>query len=621
MGSVGVGGGASSQQYCVTGGASSQQYCLKWNNHQNNMLRVFMRLLGSEQFTDVTLAAEGKRIKCHKMVLSACSSYFEHLFLTYNENNQIVILKDTSYTDIAAIVEFMYKGEINVSQDHLSSLLKTAENLKVKGLAEVSGEERRSSGPGAVSSEAAPASSNSTRQGPGVTLAHRLTGTGPPPMQMMGRPQLNAKSPVVLRHPGTNNINMEGIQNIMSPNGLDRIGDIKRKRGRPRTLDGPGDDNSCFSPRIESITGAGSPTLTSLLHLPLATPLTQTTPLSTPPSIQPKPSLPMTPMTPMSCSTPGPASGPVNNSNSNTVVTPTKTITPATTANLSQMTPLQSALSMPVHESSIKAHVVGGSTSPSLPVSACSTPAPGDMAEDSRGSFSDMMMDGGETNGGAGGFIPPLTPEKVASWGIIKMNDYLVSGTRQQYWEEYFVKHVMSAVRNKEIDMKGAAELLGVSYGTLYGRYRETFGYLKHAWNVSGRPQKKSNLWTDPNTRQILESMRSGSINIKQAAEALGMEPAMLAYQLAGKVQGEGDLEDGSPSKMLCFEGFNGIDDDIAENDDDLLDYNQELMEVQPDIIMEGSPEAFDSYVTEENDDEDEGVDPIAEVGVDPTVS
>ena len=30
--------------------------------------------------------------------------------------------------------------------------------------------------------------------------------------------------------------------------------------------------------------------------------------------------------------------------------------------------------------------------------------------------------------------------------------------------------------------------------------------------------------------------MRTGAINIKQAAEALGMEPAMLAYQLAGKV-------------------------------------------------------------------------------------
>ena len=50
------------------------------------------------------------------MVLSACSSYFEQLFVNFSEPNQIVILKDTSFADIAAIVDFMYKGEINVSQ-------------------------------------------------------------------------------------------------------------------------------------------------------------------------------------------------------------------------------------------------------------------------------------------------------------------------------------------------------------------------------------------------------------------------------------------------------------------------------------------------------------------------
>jgi len=199
------------------------------------------------------------------------------------------------------------------------------------------------------------------------------------------------------------------------------------------------------------------------------------------------------------------------------------------------------------------------------------------------------------------------------------MNDYLVSGTRQQYWEEYFVKHVMSAVKNKEIDMKGAAELLGVSYGTLYGRYRETFGYLKHAWNVSGRPQKKTNLWTDPNTKQILESMRSGSINIKQAAEALGMEPAMLAYQLAGKVSGDSDSVSNS-SKKYSKGDENGLDDDFDDEIDE--DYNEQLMEVQPDIIMNEDDddhiEQFDSIV------EEEGVDPILEIehqGVDPTMS
>ena len=93
-----------------------QQYCLKWNHHQSNLLKVFSRLLGNEQFTDVLLATESKSIRCHKVVLSACSSYFEHLFLTFDEKNQIIILKDTSYDDILALVEFMYRGEINVGQ-------------------------------------------------------------------------------------------------------------------------------------------------------------------------------------------------------------------------------------------------------------------------------------------------------------------------------------------------------------------------------------------------------------------------------------------------------------------------------------------------------------------------
>ena len=35
-----------------------------------------------------------------------------------------------------AILEFMYAGEVNVAQDQLPAFLKTAERLKVKGLAE-----------------------------------------------------------------------------------------------------------------------------------------------------------------------------------------------------------------------------------------------------------------------------------------------------------------------------------------------------------------------------------------------------------------------------------------------------------------------------------------------------
>ena len=39
--------------------------------------------------------------------------------MSFDEKNQIVILKDTTYDDVFALVEFMYRGEINVAQVRL----------------------------------------------------------------------------------------------------------------------------------------------------------------------------------------------------------------------------------------------------------------------------------------------------------------------------------------------------------------------------------------------------------------------------------------------------------------------------------------------------------------------
>ena len=51
-----------------------------------------------------------------QVVLSACSTYFDQIFTQYEERNPIVILKDVKYDDIKALVEFMYRGEINIEQ-------------------------------------------------------------------------------------------------------------------------------------------------------------------------------------------------------------------------------------------------------------------------------------------------------------------------------------------------------------------------------------------------------------------------------------------------------------------------------------------------------------------------
>jgi len=124
-----------------------QQYCLRWNNHQHNLLSVFEDLLNHEAFVDVTIACDGLNLKAHKMVLSACSPYFQSMFYNTPDKHPVVFLKDVRYDEMKALLEFMYRGEVSVDQENLSSLLKVAEGLKIKGLADVNDSSHSMSAP------------------------------------------------------------------------------------------------------------------------------------------------------------------------------------------------------------------------------------------------------------------------------------------------------------------------------------------------------------------------------------------------------------------------------------------------------------------------------------------
>ncbi|KAF7265656.1 hypothetical protein GWI33_020943 [Rhynchophorus ferrugineus] len=142
---------------------SPQQFCLRWNNYQNNLTNVFDQLLQSESFVDVTLACDGHSVKAHKMVLSACSPYFQALFFENPCQHPIVIMRDIKWPELKAAVEFMYKGEINVSQEQIGPLLKVAETLKIRGLADVNGEQDIAAASATAELTARPASRPATQ--------------------------------------------------------------------------------------------------------------------------------------------------------------------------------------------------------------------------------------------------------------------------------------------------------------------------------------------------------------------------------------------------------------------------------------------------------------------------
>ncbi|XP_037956224.1 longitudinals lacking protein, isoforms A/B/D/L-like [Teleopsis dalmanni] len=113
-----------------------QQFCLRWNNHQSTLISVFDNLLTSQTLVDCTIAAEGKFLKAHKVVLSACSPYFATLLQQQYDKHPILILKDVKYQELTAMMDYMYRGEVNISQDQLAALLKAAESLQIKGLSD-----------------------------------------------------------------------------------------------------------------------------------------------------------------------------------------------------------------------------------------------------------------------------------------------------------------------------------------------------------------------------------------------------------------------------------------------------------------------------------------------------
>jgi len=112
------------------------EFCLRWNNHHSVLISVLNSLLQKELLVDVTLAAEGQYIEVHRIVLCACSKYFEELLSSHKKKQSIIFLSNVTITDLKALVEYMYSGEVNVTQEQLPRFLAAAEILKIKGLAD-----------------------------------------------------------------------------------------------------------------------------------------------------------------------------------------------------------------------------------------------------------------------------------------------------------------------------------------------------------------------------------------------------------------------------------------------------------------------------------------------------
>jgi hypothetical protein len=120
----------------------SEKFCLRWNDFERNISDAFKELRDDKDFFDVTLACDDEQLQAHKVVLSACSPFFRSILKRNPHQHPLLYLKGVKYSDLQAVLSFMYQGEVNVAQEELNSFLAVAEELKVKGLTQSSGDDK-----------------------------------------------------------------------------------------------------------------------------------------------------------------------------------------------------------------------------------------------------------------------------------------------------------------------------------------------------------------------------------------------------------------------------------------------------------------------------------------------
>merc|ERR1711884_778015 len=110
----------------------SEKFCLKWNDFQSTVSQSFSILRKEEDFFDVTLVTDDEiQMSAHKLVLSACSSFFKNILKKNPHPNPLIYLHGVDSTNLGYILDYIYHGEVQLFQKHLDHFMDKAQTLGI----------------------------------------------------------------------------------------------------------------------------------------------------------------------------------------------------------------------------------------------------------------------------------------------------------------------------------------------------------------------------------------------------------------------------------------------------------------------------------------------------------
>ncbi|XP_059475290.1 uncharacterized protein LOC132196560 isoform X2 [Neocloeon triangulifer] len=108
---------------------------LVWKSYATDISFFFSDFMKGCELVDTTLVAGGEKIRVHKMVLSATSSFLKKVLMEVDTPEPCIILpSEVKIEELKLLVDFIYRGEIRFMMSQLPSLSKLAQMLGIPGL-------------------------------------------------------------------------------------------------------------------------------------------------------------------------------------------------------------------------------------------------------------------------------------------------------------------------------------------------------------------------------------------------------------------------------------------------------------------------------------------------------
>ena len=109
---------------------------LSWSNFAQHTQNLLNNLYNSGKYTDVTLICDDQtQFRAHKLVLGACSTFFENIFSSESDLN-CIYLRGIGKVEMQSILQLIYNGQSMVDQSSIDDLSRVSNDLslKIKGL-------------------------------------------------------------------------------------------------------------------------------------------------------------------------------------------------------------------------------------------------------------------------------------------------------------------------------------------------------------------------------------------------------------------------------------------------------------------------------------------------------